>query len=832
MNISYNWLKKYINTDVAPEELAKILTSIGLETGSTEKVQTVKGGLEGLVVGHVLTCVPHENSDHLHVTTVNVGQGEPLQIVCGAPNVAAGQKVIVATIGTVLYDGDESFTIKRSKIRGVESFGMICAEDEIGVGTSHDGIMVLPDDTPVGMPAKEYFHVEDDTLIEVDITPNRVDAASHYGVARDLAAWCTLNDPEVKLTKPSVEDFRIDNNELPVPVEVRNPEACPRYSGLTIRGVHVQESPEWLQNALRTIGLRPINNVVDVTNYVLHEMGQPLHAFDVAKIKGGKIIVGNVPQGTEFVTLDGVTRKLDAADLMICNAEEPMCIAGVFGKCLLQPRVHTQDGAPPWLEHRRQLPLRTRMRPEQHPVHTETLRHARAGSGRRTNIQRHCGCEVGRLPALPRGVLLAELPRGQISSDIVDVKSADFPPFRVEFSLQNCRNLIGKNLERQTVETILAALEIGMERVDDDKYILQVPTYRVDVQRECDVIEDILRIYGYNNVELSNTLHSNLSFAQKPESHRVQTRISEQLTACGFNEIMNNSLTKTDYYENGQTYKAENCVKIMNPLSKDLGVMRQTLLFGGLETIAYNANRKNADLKLYEFGNCYYYHAERRNPEKDLAPYSEAYHLALWITGNKTAQTWVRPEEKSTFFELKAYVVNIFKRLGIDPDGLHTEPAANELFAEGVNLYSKHKRLLGFIGIVSPKTRKDFDIDNDVFYAELNWQALLDEYKDARTRYTEIPCFPEVKRDMALLIDRNVKFGDLQQAAFQAERKLLKHVNLFDVYEGKHIEAGKKSYAISFILQDTQKTLTDKQIDAIMDKLRKTFEDKFGATLR
>ena len=819
MNISYNWLKKYINTDVAPEELAKILTSIGLETGSTEKVQTVKGGLEGLVVGHVLTCVPHENSDHLHVTTVNIGQGEPLQIVCGAPNVAAGQKVIVATIGTVLYDGDESFTIKRSKIRGVESFGMICAEDEIGVGTSHDGIMVLPDDTPVGMPAKEYFHVEDDTLIEVDITPNRVDAASHYGVARDLAAWCTLNDPEVKLTKPSVEDFRIDNNELPVPVEVRNPEACPRYSGLTIRGVHVQESPEWLQNALRTIGLRPINNVVDVTNYVLHEMGQPLHAFDVAKIKGGKIIVGNVPQGTEFVTLDGVTRKLDAADLMICNAEEPMCIAGVFGG--LDSGV-TESTTDVFLESAYFNPVSIRKTARRHGLNTDaSFRYER-------------GCDPNNtLYILKRcAMLVQEVAGGQISSDIVDVKSADFPPFRVEFSLQNCRNLIGKNLERQTVETILAALEIGMERVDDDKYILQVPTYRVDVQRECDVIEDILRIYGYNNVELSNTLHSNLSFAQKPESHRVQTKLSEQLTACGFNEILNNSLTKTGYYDNGQTYKAENCVKVMNPLSKDLGVLRQTLLFGGLETIAHNANRKNADLKLYEFGNCYYYHAERRDPEKTLAAYSEAYRLALWITGNKTAQTWVRPEEKSTFFELKAYVENLFRRLGIDPEGLHTEPAANELFAEGVNLYSRRKRLLGFIGIVSPKTRKDFDIDNDVFYAELEWQALLDEYKDARTRYTELPRFPEVKRDMALLIDQSVKFGDLQQAAFQAERKLLKHVNLFDVYEGKHIEAGKKSYAISFILQDTQKTLTDKQIDAIMDKLRKTFEDKFGATLR
>ena len=819
MNISYNWLKKYINTDVAPEELAKILTSIGLETGSTEKVQTVKGGLEGLVVGHVLTCVPHENSDHLHVTTVNIGQGEPLQIVCGAPNVAAGQKVIVATIGTVLYDGDESFTIKRSKIRGVESFGMICAEDEIGVGTSHDGIMVLPDDTPVGMPAKEYFHVEDDTLIEVDITPNRVDAASHYGVARDLAAWCTLNDPEVKLTKPSVEGFRIDNNELPVPVEVRNPEACPRYSGLTIRGVHVQESPEWLQNALRTIGLRPINNVVDVTNYVLHEMGQPLHAFDVAKIKGGKIIVGNVPQGTEFVTLDGVTRKLDAADLMICNAEEPMCIAGVFGG--LDSGV-TESTTDVFLESAYFNPVSIRKTARRHGLNTDaSFRYER-------------GCDPNNtLYILKRcAMLIQEVAGGQISSDIVDVKSADFPPFRVEFSLQNCRNLIGKNLERQTVETILAALEIGMERVDDDKYILQVPTYRVDVQRECDVIEDILRIYGYNNVELSNSLHSNLSFAQKPESHRVQTKLSEQLTACGFNEILNNSLTKTGYYDNGQTYKAENCVKLMNPLSKDLGVLRQTLLFGGLETIAHNANRKNADLKLYEFGNCYYYHAERRDPEKTLAAYSEAYRLALWITGNKTAQTWVRPEEKSTFFELKAYVGNLFRRLGIDPEGLHTEPAANELFAEGVSLYSRRKRLLGFIGIVSPGTRKGFDIDNDVFYAELEWQALLDEYKDARTRYTELPRFPEVKRDMALLIDQSVKFGDLQQAAFQAERKLLKHVNLFDVYEGKHIEAGKKSYAISFILQDTQKTLTDKQIDAIMDKLRKTFEDKFGATLR
>ena len=820
MNISYKWLKNYINLTDTPESVAQILTSIGLEVGTLETVQTIKGGLEGLVVGEVLTCVNHENSDHLHVTTVNVGGEAPLQIVCGAANVAAGQKVIVATVGTVLYSGEDSFTIKKSKIRGVESFGMICAEDEIGVGTSHDGIMVLPAETPVGMPAKEYFHIEDDTLIEVDITPNRADAISHYGVARDLAAYYALHGEGITLTRPSVEAFQVNNHELTIAVDVRNTKACPRYSGVTVKGVTVKESPEWLQNALRTIGLNPINNVVDATNYVMHELGQPLHAFDAKHITGGKVIVDNVAQGTKFTTLDGVERTLDAADLMICDGEgKPMCIAGVFGG--LNSGV-TDTTTEVFIESAYFDPVSVRKTARRHGLNTDaSFRYER-------------GCDPNNtLYILKRcAMLIQEVAGGAIASDIVDIYPETLTNFAVSLSLDKVHQLIGKEIGKNVVETILKALEIQIVKEDNGLYQLEVPRYRVDVQRDVDVIEDILRIYGYNNVEISDKLNACISYDDKPNSHKLQNRISEQLTAQGFYEIMNNSLTKMSYYNELQTYPVDNAVKIMNALSNDLGVMRQTLLFGGLESIAYNANRRNTDLKFYEFGNCYHYNAEKRNEEKALAPYSEEFHLALWLTGNRAPQTWMRPDEKTSFYELKAHVLNALRRLGVNTSALRFEPLNNELISDGMVIISASKRTLGYLGIVSKKIRKAFDIDNEVYYADLEWNALMKEIRNTKVTYREISKFPEVRRDLALLVDKSVKYADLHAAAFATERKLLREVTLFDVYEGKNLEAGKKSYALNFVLQDNEKTLNDKQIENVMKRLQTTFETQFNAQLR
>ena len=820
MNISYNWLKKYINVSETPEAISKVLTSIGLEVGTTETVQTIKGGLEGLVVGEVLTCVNHENSDHLHVTTVNVGGDAPLQIVCGAANVAAGQKVIVATVGTVLYAGEESFTIKRSKIRGVESLGMICAEDEIGVGTSHDGIMVLPADTPVGMPAKEYFNIEDDTLIEVDITPNRADAISHYGVARDLAAYYAVHGKDITLTRPSVDAFKVDNHDLEIAVEVRNTKACPRYSGVTVKGVTVKESPEWLQNALRTIGLNPINNVVDVTNYVMHELGQPLHAFDAKQITGGKVIVNTTEQGTRFTTLDGVERTLDAADLMICDGEgRPMCIAGVFGGLNSGVTEQTTDV---FIESAYFDPVSVRKTARRHGLNTDaSFRYER-------------GCDPNNtLYILKRcALLIQEVAGGTIASEPVDIYPEVLPNFSVALSLEKVYQLIGKEIGKETVETILAALEIHIVSEENGLYQLEVPRYRVDVQRDVDVIEDILRIYGYNNVEISDKLNACLSYDKKPNSHKLQNRISEQLTAQGFNEILNNSLTKLSYYTDLQTYPVEQSVKIMNALSNDLGVMRQTLLFGGLESIAYNANRRNTDLKFYEFGNCYHYNAEKKNEEKALAAYSEENHLALWLTGNRAPQTWMRPEEKTSFYELKAHVLNALCRLGVNTSTLRFEPLNNELIADGMVIISASKRVLGYMGMVAKKVRKAFDIDNEVYYADLEWNALMKEIRNHKVSYREISKYPEVRRDLALLVDKNIKYADLHAAAFATERKLLREVTLFDVYEGKNLEEGKKSYALNFVLQDNEKTLNDKQIENVMKRILTAFETQFNAKLR
>lgn len=830
MNISYKWLKRYIDLHDDAQTVAKILTSIGLEVGTVEEVETIKGGLKGLVVGEVLTCEAHPNSDHLHITKVNVGGAEPLPIVCGAPNVAAGQKVIVATVGTVLYDGDQSFTIKKGKLRGEDSWGMICAEDEIGVGTDHAGIIVLPQDTPVGMPAAEYYHIENDTIIEVDITPNRSDAASHYGVARDLYAYYQAHGQNIALTKPSVEAFKIDNNALPIQVNVDAPDACPRYSGVSIQGVEVKESPEWLKNSLLAIGLRPINNIVDVTNFVLHECGQALHAFDADKIKGHEIHVRYAKQGEKFVTLDGVEREMNERDLMIANKDEAMCIAGVFGG--LESGV-TENTKNVFLESAYFDPVTIRKTSRRHQLQTDaSFRYER-------------GCDPNNtIYVLQRAALLIqEVAGGQVAMNITDTINGDFKPWPVTIDIHRVNSLIGKAIGEEHIETILKALEIVIKSKNGSIWELEVPRYRVDVQRECDVVEDILRIYGYDNVEFPEKLNTSLAYGVKPDPEKLRRRIAEQLTAQGFNEILNNSLTKTSYYKDGWL---NTCVTIMNPLSQDLGVMRQTLLFGGLESIQRNANRKNSDLKFYEFGNCYHFNGERRKDERanedPLIAYSEEPHLGLWLTGNKAAQTWVRKEEKTTFYQLRAYVNNILVRLGVDVAKLTLEPAVDpqgdkscgivECFSDGLVLKAQNGKSIGYIAIVSRQLLKQFDIDQEVFYADLYWKELLKLNKQYKAVINDLPKYPEVKRDFALLVDKKVEFADLARAAFATEKKLLKNVYLFDVYEGKNLEEGKKSYALSFILQDAENTLKDTQIENIMNRLKATFENQFHASLR
>ncbi|MGN0047806.1 MAG: phenylalanine--tRNA ligase subunit beta [Bacteroides sp.] len=820
MNISYNWLKEYVDFDLTPEEVAAALTSIGLETGGVEEVQTIKGGLEGLVIGEVLTCEPHPNSDHMHVTTVNLGQGEPVQIVCGAPNVAAGQKVVVATLGTKLYDGDECFTIKKSKLRGVESNGMICAEDEIGIGTDHAGIIVLPDTAVPGTPAKEYYNIKSDYVLEVDITPNRADACSHYGVARDLYAYLVQNGKATSLKKPSVDAFAVENHDLDIRVTVENAEACPRYAGVSVKGVTVKESPEWLQNKLRIIGLRPINNVVDITNYIVHAFGQPLHCFDADKIKGGEVIVKTMPAGTPFVTLDGVERKLDERDLMICNQEEPMCIAGVFGGLDSGSTEATKDV---FLESAYFHPTWVRKTARRHGLSTDAS--FRFERGIDPNATIYCL----KLAAL----MVKELAGGTIASEIKDVCAAPAQDFRVELPYAKVHSLIGKEIPAETIKRIVNSLEMKVVEETAEGLTLDVPPYRVDVQRDCDVIEDILRIYGYNNVEIPDTLKSSLTTkGEQDRSNKLQNLVAEQLVGCGFNEILNNSLTRAAYYDGLEAYPAKRLVKLMNPLSADLNAMRQTLLFGGLESIVRNANRKNADLKFFEFGNCYYYDEERRNPEKSLAAYSEDCHLGLWVTGKKVTNSWAHADENSSVYELKAYVENIFARLGVAMRGLVVGVLADDVFATALSVQTRGGKRLATFGVVTKKILKAFDIDNEVYFADLNWKELMKAVKSVKVNYTELSKFPAVKRDLALLIDKNVPFADIEKIAFETEKKLLKEVALFDVYEGKNLEAGKKSYAVSFLLQDETATLNDKQIDKIMSKLVANLESKLGAKLR
>ena len=820
MNISYNWLKEYVNFDLTPDEVAAALTSIGLETGDVEEVQSIKGGLEGLVIGEVLTCEPHPNSDHMHITTVNLGQGDPVQIVCGAANVAAGQMVVVATLGTKLYDGDECFTIKKSKLRGVESNGMICAEDEIGIGTSHEGIIVLPEDVVPGTLAKDYYNIKSDYVLEVDITPNRSDACSHYGVARDLYAWLIQNGRQATLKRPSVDAFKVDNHDMNIDIVVENTEACPRYAGVAIKNVTVKESPEWLQNKLRLIGVRPINNIVDITNYILHAYGQPMHCFDADKIKGGKIVVKTCPEGTKFVTLDEVERKLSDRDLMICNAEEPMCIAGVFGGLDSGTTETTKDV---FLESAYFHPTWVRKTARRHGLSTDSSFRFERGID-----------PNGTIYALKEAALLVkELAGGEIASEIKDNYPAPIADFPVELSYEYTNALIGKVIPAETIKSIVTSLEMKITGETPEGLSLLVPAYRVDVQRPCDVVEDILRIYGYNNVEIPTSVKSSLSVkGDVDKSVKLQNLVSEQLVGCGFNEIMNNSLTAATYYEGLETYKPENLVQLMNPLSNDLNVMRATLLFGGLESIQHNANRKNADLKFFEFGNCYHFNAEKKNPEKVLAAYSEELHLGLWITGKRVSNSWAHPDENTSVYELKAYVLNIFRRLGVNFGGLVFGNLTDDIYSVAISVHTRGGKLLATFGVLHKKIQKAFDIDNEVYYADLNWKELMKAIKNNTVAYKEISKFPAVKRDLALLIDKKVQFAEIEKIAYETDKKLLKSVELFDVYEGKNLEAGKKSYAVSFMLQDENATLNDKQIDKVMQKLIANLQNKLDAKLR
>lgn len=826
MNISYNWLKEYINLPLTPQQTADTLTQLGLETGGVEEVESIKGGLRGLVIGHVLTCTEHPDSDHLHITTVDLGLPEPVQIVCGAPNVAAGQYVVVATVGTTLYDGDKEFKIKKSKIRGVESLGMICAEDEIGVGTSHDGIIVIPEeDAPApGTPAAEFFGLSSDWVLEVDLTPNRIDAASHYGVARDLNAWLGLYSAVPgDLHRPSVDDFMIENPVGGIDVDVVDTDACKRYCGITVKGVKVEESPEWLRTRLATIGLRPINNIVDITNYMLHSYGLPLHCFDVAKIEGNRVVVRKADEGHPFTTLDGVERKLSANDLMICNASEPMCIAGVFGG--LDSGV-TETTTDIFLEAACFDPTSVRKTARRHGLSTDASFRFERGADPNACMY------VLKLAAL----LVKELAGGTITGPLVDIYPNPVGFFPVDFSYDALNELVGRDIPRATVDKILSLLEITFSATSPGKQMLRVPTYRYDVRRQCDVAEEILRVYGYNNIDPGHETHGCLTVPSFNDiEHDMRNRIADQLTACGFNEMVNNSLTARDYYAENAAYPIDHCVNLLNPLSNDLGVMRQTLLYGGLEACERNINRRRLDLRLYEFGNVYFANpAKESTPEHPLAPYSEEQHLGLWISGNLNKANWARQAQPATFFDLKAICANIFARLGIPAGQVVAKPAEQPLqpFEVQLDIETRNGKHLGHIAMVGGKTLARFDIKQPVVYAEFNWNALVEMAVKHNALYAPLPKTHPVKRDLALLIDNGTSFAEVKETVTRAAGKLLQTVELFDVYEGKNLPAGKKSYAISLTLQDPEKTLQDRAIDAVMKKVMDAVQTRLHAEIR
>ena len=820
MNISYNWLKEYVDFNLTPEETAAALTSIGLEVGSVEERQAVKGGLKGLCVGQVETCEKHPDSDHMHVCQVNIGKETPLQIVCGAPNVACRQKVIVATIGTVLYDGDNAFTIKRSKLRGIESYGMLCAEDEIGIGNNHDGIIVLPEDTPIGMLASEYYKLESDYIIEVDITPNRADACSHYGVARDLYAWLKQNGYETSLHRPSDKNFLVDNHNLEIDVKIEDKERCPRYAAVTISGCEVKDSPDWLKDKLRIIGLRPINNIVDITNYIMHAYGQPLHCFDADMIEGKTIIVKTQQNGTPFVTLDGVKHTLSEEDLTICNTNEPMCIAGILGG----KGSGTYDSTKNVLfESAYFNPTTIRKSARRHGLNTDASFRFERGID-----------PNGVIYALKQAAILAkELAGGTVSMEIKDVNTAPVSNFNIHLDYKYLNNLIGKTIPRETVKDILSSLEIQLSNETEDGIDLAVPPYRVDVKRPCDIAEEILRIYGYNNVQIPTSIKSSLTIkGEEDRSNKLQNLISEQLTAQGFNEILNNSLTKAVYYDSLESYPLKKCVRLLNPLSEDLCVLRQTLLFGGLESLRFNINHKSPNLKMYEFGKTYSFKSNEKDGSNRLGAYSEELHLGLWITGNMIENSWTNKNQQYSFYNIKAYVENIFTRLGVNIGLMFFKEFTSDLYSSALQITDRNEKVYATMGIISNKVLKLAELKAQIFYADINWQLLMKKNRKNIVSYKEISKFPSVSRDLALLLDKKITFQEIEAVAYQTERNLLKKIELFDVYEGNNLPENKKSYAINFKLQDPNKTLTDKQIDKVMKALMNNFKHKLQADLR
>ena len=817
MNISYKWLKEYVDFDLTPQQVCDALTSTGLEVDALEEVQSIKGGLKGLYVGKVLTCEMHPDSDHLHVTTVDLGKGEPQQIVCGAPNVAAGQKVIVADLGCVLYDGDKEFVIKKSKLRGVESLGMICAEDEIGIGTDHSGIIVLPDDAVVGTPAAEYYHLESDWLIEVDITANRADALSHWGVARDLYAWLKQNGYQTATHRPVVDDFVVDNHDLPIDVVIENTEACKRYACVSITDCEVKESPEWLKEKLSVIGLRPINNIVDITNYVMMAFGQPLHTFDADMVKGHKIVVKTMPEGTPFQTLDGIEHKLSDRDLAICNAEDPMCIAGVFGGKGSGTYETTKNVV---LESAYFHPTWIRKSARRHGLSTDASFRFERGVD-----------PNGTIDALKYAALLCkELAGGKVSMEIKDVYPEPIANPVVDLSYDYVHQLVGKDIPAETIKSICESLEMKVLSETPEALKLEVPAYRVDVQRPCDVVEDILRIYGYNNVEIPTQLKSSLVVkGDEDQKHKLANIVSEQLVGAGFNEILNNSLSKSSYYDDEQK---KGLVPIMNPLSSDLNVMRGTLLYGGLESVEHNVKRRHPNCRFFEFGNVYSFNPEKQNDDDPMQAYKEQHHMGLWLTGKRVEGSWAHADEDTSFAELTAHVDNIFARIGLLPGMVVRKKSQNPIFSAGLSIENRGGKLLAELGVLNKKLQRQFDIDTPVYYAELNWTALMKVVRKQKVEFTDIPKFPAVSRDLALLIDQSVEFQQIVECARQTEKKFLKKVELFDVYEGKNLPAGKKSYAVNFILQDAEKTMSDKQIEAIMSKLIANLKKQLNAELR
>ncbi|MES2574796.1 MAG: phenylalanine--tRNA ligase subunit beta [Bacteroidota bacterium] len=806
MKISYNWLKQFIKIDLKSEETAALLTDLGLEVEVVEKYQSVKGGLEGIVVGHVLTCVPHPDADRLKVTTVDLGDGTPIQIVCGAANVAAGQKVAVATIGTTLYDKEgASFQIKKGKIRGQESHGMICAEDELGLGESHEGIMVLDENLAAGTSAASVFKIENDEVFEIGLTPNRADAMSHFGTARDLRAGLLQTGLKVELLSPSVSNFRVDKRTLKIDVSVEKPILAPRYCGVTISGIAVKPSPEWLQNRLKAIGLNPKNNIIDVTNYVLHELGQPLHAFDASKIKG-KITVKTLPSGTKFTTLDDVERTLHEEDLMICDEKEPLCIAGVFGG---KNSGVTEKTTSIFLESAYFNPVSIRKSAKRHQLNTDAS----------FRFERGIDPSITEYALKRAALLIQEVAGGEITSDIVAIYPKKIEDFPVVLSFDNVKKIIGQELPKETIKNILASLEIKINSVSDAGLGLTIPVYRVDVQREIDVIEEILRVYGYNNIKFSDKLNATVSIAPRTEDYKVQNVIATQLNSQGFNEMMANSLTTASYVQLSEMLKEEHNVVMLNPLSNDLAAMRQSLLFSGLEAISYNINRRNSDLKFFEFGKTYH---------KLLSGYEERKHLTMFITGNRNQESWTNAQKSTDFFLFKGYVNAVLSRLGIQKT--QTKPVVSDIFSEGMAIGFGNEILVEF-GVVKKSILKHFDIKQEVLFADFNW-ALVLKLLSNKIKFTEIPKYPEVRRDLSLLLDDAVSFDSIYNLARQTEKSLLKDISLFDVYQGKNLPEGKKSYAVSFTIQDTTKTLTDVQIDKIMDKLQKNLETELGASLR